>query len=115
MAHLAAKLTMKMLTIAVAIPVGIAGRKVVERIWIAAGPERPRQAADDGVQWADAISWAALVGISTAAADLLNRKGAEELYYTLLGSKPAVAARPSASRRVRKADPKYPEAIAPPT
>jgi hypothetical protein len=115
MAQLGAKLTLKVLTIAVGIPVGIGARKLVERIWVAAGPDRPRQASDDGVQWADAISWAALVGISTAAADLLTRKGAEEIYHTLLGAKPNVTARPSASRHVRKAEPKYPEAIAPPT
>jgi hypothetical protein len=114
MANFGAKVGLKILTIAVGIPVGIATRKAVEQIWVAAGPDRPRQAADAGVQWADAIGWAALVGISTAVADLLTRKGAEELYQTVVGSKPPVTAKPSASRHVRKADPKYPEAIAPP-
>jgi hypothetical protein len=115
MANIGAKIGMKVLTIAVGIPVGLATRKLVEKVWIAAGPDRPRQAADDGVQWADAISWAALTGVSMAVADLLTRKGAEEIYHTVLGSKPPVTAKPSASRHVRKAEPRYPEAIAPPS
>jgi hypothetical protein len=115
MANIGAKIGMKVLTIAVGIPVGMATRKLVEKAWIAAGPDRPRRASDDGVQWADAISWAALTGVSMAVADLLTRKGAEEIYHTVLGSKPPVTAKPSASRHVRKAEPNYPEAVAPPS
>jgi hypothetical protein len=114
MANIGAKIGMKVLTIAVGIPVGIATRKAVERLWIAVGPDRPHRASDEGGQWADAISWAALTGISMALADLLTRKGAEEIYHTVVGERPPVTARPSASRHVRKADPQYPEAIAPP-
>jgi hypothetical protein len=115
MANIGEKAGMKIITIAVGIPVGIATRRAVERIWIAAGPDRPRRARDEGVQWADAISWAALIGVSMAVADLVTRKGAQEVYRTLLGTEPPASIKPSASRHVRKADPKYPEAIAPPT
>lgn len=115
MANLGAKFGMKVLTVAVGIPIGIATRKVVERVWVAAGPDRPHKASDDAVQWADAISWAALTAIGMTVADLLARKGAEEIYQTVLGSKPPVAPKPTASKRVRKAEPKYPEAIAPPS
>lgn len=114
MANFGAKLTMKVLTIAVGIPVGIATRKAVEKIWVAAGPDRPRTAADDGVQWADAISWAALTGVGMAVADLATRKGAAEIYRTLLGSRPPAAVKPKASKKVAKAEPAFPAAIAPP-
>ena len=114
MANVGAKIGMKLVTIAVGIPVGIATRKLVEKIWVAAGPERPHEASDEGVQWMDAISWAALTGIGVAVADLVTRKGAEELWRTVLGGEPPVV-RPSASRKVRKAEPKFPEAIAPPS
>lgn len=115
MAHLGAKIGMKVLTIGVSIPVGIVARTFVEKVWVAAGPDRPHEAKDDGVQWMDAIGWAALTAVTMAAADLLTRKGAEEIYHTLLGEKPPVTARPSASRKVRKAKPKFPEAVAPPS
>lgn len=115
MANIGGKITMKLMTIAVGIPVGIAVRKAVERAWVAAGPDRPHEAADAGVQWADAISWAALTAIGMTIADLLTRKGAEEIWRTLIGTEPPAAVKPRASRAVRRAEPKYPEAVAPPS
>ena len=91
MANLGGKLTMKVLTVAIGIPIGIASRSAVERVWIAAGPDRPREAKDDGVQWADAIGWAALMGVGMTVADLLTRKSAEEAYRFFLGAKPGIA------------------------
>ncbi|MGH8859767.1 MAG: DUF4235 domain-containing protein, partial [Jatrophihabitantaceae bacterium] len=85
MANFGSKLVMKVVTMSVGIPVGIATRKLVERIWVVAGPDRPRRASDDGVQWMDAIAWAALTGVGMAAADLTTRKGATEAYRTLFG------------------------------
>jgi hypothetical protein len=114
MANVAGKISMKVLTIAVGIPVGIVTRKAVERIWVAAGPDRPHQAADAGVQWADAISWAALTAIGMVVADLVTRKGAEEVYRTAFAGEPPPS-KPWASRAVRRADPKFPEAVAPPS
>ena len=114
MANLGAKITMKVLTMAVGIPVGIVTRKAVEKVWIAAGPDRPRTAADEGVQWSDAIAWAALTGIGMAVADLVTRKGAAELWRTLAGSEPPNSITPKASRRVSAAEPKFPAAVQPP-
>ena len=88
MANFGAKITMKIMTMAVGIPVGIATRKVVEKIWVAAGPDRPRSASDDGVQWTDAIAWAALTGVGMAIADLATRKGAGEVWRTVIGTEP---------------------------
>ena len=114
MANLGAKVTMKIMTMAIGIPIGIATRKVVERIWVAAGPDRPRTAKDDGVQWADALAWAALTGVGMAVADLATRKGASEAYRTLLGTEPPASIKPKASKRVSAAQPKFPEAVEPP-
>lgn len=107
MAGFAGKLTMKVLTIAVGIPVGNAARKAVERIWVAAGPDRPRHPADEGVHWADAISWAALTAVGMVVADLVTRKGAEEVYRTVVGTAPPLG-QPKAAKRVAKANPKFP-------
>jgi hypothetical protein len=114
MANVGAKIAMKIVTISVGIPVGIATRKAIEKLWVAAGPDRPREASEEGVQWADAIAWAAITGIGVAVADLVTRKGAEEVYRTLIGTKPPVV-KSTASRSVRKAEPKFPETIAPPS
>lgn len=111
MAGIAGKVTMKVLTVAVGIPVGIAARKAVERIWVAAGPDRPRHAADEGVRWTDAISWAALSALGMVVADLVTRKGAEEVYRTLVGAKPPLG-KPKASKKVGKANPIFPAATA---
>ena len=114
MANLGAKVTMKLITMAVGIPIGIVTKNVVERIWVAAGPDSPRTADDEGVQWADAISWAALTAVAMTVADLLTRKGAEEIYRMAFAKTPPPA-KPWASRRVARADPKFPEAVAPPS
>jgi hypothetical protein len=114
MANLGAKVTMKLLTIAIGIPIGIATKKVVEKVWVAAGPDRPRTAGDETVQWADAIAWAALTAVGMAAADVATRKGAEEVYRTLLGKEPPASVKPKASKRVSSAEPKFPEAVQPP-
>lgn len=111
MANFGAKITMKLMTMAVGIPIGVVTRKAVERIWVAAGPDRPRVATEDGVQWADAIAWAALTGIGMAAADLATRKGASEVWRTLIGTEPPATIKPKASKRVSAAEPKFPEAV----
>ena len=114
MANLGAKITMKIMTMAVGIPIGIATRKAVEKIWVAAGPDRPRTASEDGVQWTDAIAWAALTGIGMAAADLATRKSAGEVWRTLIGTEPPQTIKPKASRRVSAAKPRFPAAVEPP-
>lgn len=112
MANIGSKIGMKVLTMAVGIPVGIATRKAVEKVWVAAGPDRPRKATDDGVQWADAIAWAIVTAVGMVVADLVTRKGAEEAYRTIVGNPSPVPAKPKASKKVRKAEPEYPVAKA---
>ena len=114
MANFGSKVTMKLVTMAIGIPIGIVTKNVIEKIWVAAGADRPRTAADDGVQWADAIAWAALTGIGMAVADLATRKGAAEVYRTLLGKEPPATIKPKAYKRVAAAAPEFPETVEPP-
>ena len=107
MAQVAAKLTMKILTVAVGVPVAKATKKVVERAWEAARPaDTPRRPTERGVRWVDAIGWAALSAAGVVAADLLTRKGAEELWRTLLGTEPPPSPRTKAQKKLEKAQEK---------
>jgi hypothetical protein len=89
MANIAGRLGMKVLTIAVGIPIGIVTKKAVERAWLAARPaDPPRKPNEAGVQWRDAIGWAALSSAGVVAADLLTRRGAESAWRVILGTEP---------------------------
>ena len=61
-----------------------------------------------------AHAWAALTAVGMAAADVATRKGAEEVYRTLLGKEPPASVKPRASKRVSSAEPKFPESVQPP-
>jgi len=85
----AAKVTIKAMSIVIGIPVGIATKKVVERVWSAARPEQPpRKATESGVRWDDAIAWAALSAIGIVVADLVTRRSAEAAYRAITGNEP---------------------------
>lgn len=103
MANVAGKITLKVLTIAIGIPVGIATKKAVERTWATARPEgTPRQPKEAGVQWRDAIGWALLSAAGVVIADLIARKGAESAYRALTGSEPP-APLPKEQKKLAKA------------
>ena len=107
MANVAGKLGMKVLTIAVGIPVGIVTKKVVEGAWQVTRPhDPPRKPTDDGVRWTDAIAWGAISAIGIVAADLLTRRGAEEVWRTLLGTEPPAAKTTKAEKRFEGAQEK---------
>jgi hypothetical protein len=89
MAHLVGRLTMKIMTVAVTIPVGIATKAVVVRAWSAVRPaDAPRKPGEDGVKWGDAVAWASLSAAGVVVTNLVARKGAEELWRTILGGDP---------------------------
>lgn len=89
MANVAARLVMKGFTIAVGIPIGIATKRLVDEVWATARPnDPPRKPSEAGVAWRDAVSWAALSAVGVVVADLVTRKGAEEVWRTLLGTEP---------------------------
>jgi hypothetical protein len=89
MANIVGRLGMKIMTIAVGIPVGIVTKKVVERAWLAARPgDPPRKPSEAGVHWKDAIAWAALSSAGVVAADLITRRGAQSAWRAILGTEP---------------------------
>jgi hypothetical protein len=107
MAHVAEKLSMKLVTALVGIPVGIATKRAVERVWRTARPaDAPRKPSQRGVRWGDAIGWAALSAAGVVAADLLTRKGAEEVWRTLIGTEPPPRSGTRAQKKLEKAQDK---------
>ena len=89
MADAVGKITMKILTAAIAIPVGRATTKAINAAWSTtkATPSTrdPKSAA---ARWADALSWAALSATGVTLAELLTRKGAEHSYRAIMGTQP---------------------------
>ncbi|MGI8677857.1 MAG: DUF4235 domain-containing protein [Jatrophihabitans sp.] len=94
----AAKIGMKVISIAIGIPVGIVTKKIVERAWVAARPgDPPRKATEADVAWRDAIGWAALSAVGIVTADLATRRSTELAFRKITGSEPPAAkpAKPS--------------------
>ena len=89
MATIVGKISWKVMTVAVGIPIGIATKKGVERAWLAARPDNPpRKAKDPYASWRDAISWAALSAIGVAVAQVVTTKGVATVWRSLLGAEP---------------------------
>jgi len=108
MANVGSKIGIKLMNIAIGIPVGIAMKKVVERTWVAARPDHPpRTTSESGVHWADAVGWAALSAAGIVVAELVTRAGAEKAFRALTGSEPPPLKSPGkkAGKKVAKADP----------
>ncbi len=101
MAEPGGKFAMKILMIVLRIPIAIAVRKTVARLWAAVRPDADkRDVRDAGVKWTDALAWSAMSAVGVAASQLLTRKGAEETFRVLMGTEPPPA---PPSRRQRKA------------
>ncbi len=89
----AAKLTLKLIKVAINVPVTIVTKKAVEKAWLAARPEDPpRRAKDADVSWADAITWGAISAIGLVISDLVARRGSEAVYRAVVGLEPPAAA-----------------------
>jgi hypothetical protein len=85
----AGKIGLKVMSIAIGIPVGIVTKKVVERAWLAVRPEDPpRKPSEPEVRWADALGWAALSAVGIVVAELVTRRTAEVAYHALTGLQP---------------------------
>ena len=83
---------MRVLTIVIAVPVGVLSRRAVIRGWVAAH----RNTAAEGplygaARWFDAIGWAILRSAGVVIIQLVSRKGAETTYRVVLGSQPELA------------------------
>ncbi|PZS20427.1 MAG: hypothetical protein DLM57_01615 [Pseudonocardiales bacterium] len=100
MAHLAGRVTMKIMTVVVAIPVGIASKAVVVRVWSLARPaDAPRKPGEKGVKWGDAVGWASLSAAGLVVTNLAARKGAEEMWRTVIGGEPPPRALSKAEKK----------------
>lgn len=104
MANVAGKLTMKLLTALVGVPVGILTKKLVARIWVVVRPENPPHAAEDlDARWLDAVGYAALASAAAVAAKLVTRRGAEETYRTITGLQPPPPPPTKAEKKLARA------------
>jgi len=107
MANVVGKLGMKVLTVAVGIPVGILTKKVVARTWVAARPEDPPHSPKQrDARWGDAIGYAALASAAAVAAKLVTRKGAEHTWRALTGLEPPPPPPTKAEKKLAKAEKK---------
>jgi hypothetical protein len=104
-----AKIGMKVISIAVGIPVGIATRKAVEQAWHVARPDDPpRKPAENNVRWSDAIAWGALSAVGIVVADLLTRRSTEAAYRAITGNEPPPGKASKGPKKLSKASEKSP-------
>lgn len=104
MAHVAGKLVMKVLSVVLGIPIGIATKKLVARAWVAVRPHDPaHDLKDHEAFWGDTMGYAALAAAGGVAAKLLTRRGAEQTYRTLLGVEPPPPPPTRAQKQLAKA------------
>jgi len=74
---------------AFAVPTGIAARKALDAAWRAARHnDPPRNPAAPGTAWAEALAWAAVSGMSIAAARLIAARGAAAAWKSVTGKLP---------------------------
>lgn len=84
-----ARIGIKIIGVAIGIPVSIASRKLVERAWVMARPDDPpHKPTEEGVRWADAIAWGAMSAVGVVVADLVTRAGAAATYKAITGNQP---------------------------
>jgi hypothetical protein len=104
MANIAGKIGMKVLTIAVGIPVGIVAKRTVEQAWTTVHPDDPpRKPTQPGATWGDALGWGALSAVGVVAADMLTRKGAEGAWRFLIGTEPPQPKTTKAMKKLERA------------
>lgn len=98
------KIVMKVMSIAVGIPVRKATNSAVEGTWRSLRPgDEPRSPAERDVKWVDAIGWAALSAAGIVVAELATRRGAEELWRFFVGTEPPPKKPSKAARKLEQA------------
>ena len=84
-----AKIGIKVISIAIGIPVGIASKKAVEHAWLALRPQDPpRKPSEPDVRWTDALGWAALSAAGVVVAQLITQSSAKAAFKAITGSEP---------------------------
>jgi hypothetical protein len=103
----AAKVGMKVMSIVIGIPVGIATKKVVERAWVAVRPDDPpRKPSEADVHWTDAVAWGALSAVGIVLAELITRRSAAAAYSAITGNQPPPPKPGKAAKKLQKASEK---------
>ncbi|MBV9594386.1 MAG: DUF4235 domain-containing protein [Actinobacteria bacterium] len=98
MANPAGTAAFKLISLAVRIPVGIATRKAVEKVWLGIRPGDPsHDPRDPDASWGDAIGWALVSALGVAVAELVTTKGASEVWRTVVGTEPPSKREPRAA------------------
>ena len=91
----------KLLTILVAIPVGRAIKKLIERGWTVARPENPpKNPKKADVGWGDALIWAAISGVGAALGKVVTAKGAAGAWRAMIGTEPPGMKKVPATKKV---------------
>lgn len=102
-----AKVSMKVISIVVGIPVGIVTKKAVERAWLTVRPDDPpRKPSEADVHWSDAVVWAAMSGVGIVLADLITRRSTEVAFRAITGNEPPPGKPGKAAKKLQKASEK---------
>ena len=108
MSNIVGKVGLKIVTIAIGIPVGILAKKGVEQAWLAVRPDDPpRRPRDPNTRLGDAIGWAALSAVGVTATQLLTRRWSAKVWRALTGAEPRArrpATGPAPAHRRRPAN-----------
>lgn len=88
----------KVLGPALAIPTGILVKKAGDTVWLKVrGYPPPKNPAEPGVTWPDALAWAAVSGILYASGRLVAARAAAAVYEKATGKMPPNANADSAA------------------
>ena len=102
-----AKIGLKVMSLVIGIPVGIATKKFVEQAWLLVRPDNPpRRPSEANVHWGDAVSWAALSATGIVVSELLTRRSAEMAFRAITGSEPPPGKVGKAAKKLQKASEK---------
>jgi len=94
------KITIKVASLAIGIPVGIATKKAVLRVWAAVTTDTPpTPGAPNRVAWNDEVVLAAVSSVAVVFSQRFVRTGVERAYRVLFGEPPITR-----TRQQRRAD-----------
>jgi len=85
----AGQIGIKVMSVIIGIPIGIASKKAVERAWLAIRPDDPpRRPSEPDVRWTDALGWAALSAAGIVVAELITQTSAKAVFKAITGNEP---------------------------
>ena len=82
------KMSWKVTSLAIALPLGFVARKVVAAGWRAVRHEEPPHHTDIESGWGEMLVWAAVSAVAIAATELVAVRVASAAYRSLTGNEP---------------------------